>query len=412
MYIRSSMQSMGRVMLEMMINALAAEHGGQSIPCPENPRYSFKEYRPKKIVTVLGPITIQRAYYHNPGGQSGYCPLDRSLQVEGTSLSPGVRRMMGRVGTFRSFGLGHEDLEELAGIHVTAKEIERVCHDLGKKEERYYWQEVQGALSGKVVRIESIPLMYILMDGTGIPVVPRETVGRKGKMTDQAKTREAKLGCIFTQTTCDEKGHPVRDSDSTTYVGAIETAAEFGDRLYAEACRRGVHHAQKMCVIGDGAPWIWNIADEHFYGATQIIDLYHAREHYWNVAKVAFAHDQATMTKWAHDRRHELDNGQGEHVINAIKMLSAATDFQQEVFEKEAEYFTKNIERMRYATFRKQHLFVGSGVIEAGCKTVIGQRFKQSGMRWTVNGANSIIALRCCFMSNQWEDFWESCAQL
>jgi len=75
--------------------------------------------------------------------------------------------------------------------------------------------------------------------------------------------------------------------------------------------------------------------------------------------------------------------------------------------EREIGYFEKNKDRMRYNEFRRQGLFVGSGVVEAGCRTVIGQRLKQSGMHWTVKGANSIIALRCCFLSNRWEDFWE-----
>jgi hypothetical protein len=412
MCIRSSMHSIGSVMLEMIINADVADYGSKSISCDHGHEYAFKEFRSKKLLTVLGPIKVNRAYYYDRDCKSGYCPTDRSLHIEGTSYSPGVRRMMGRLGTLRTFGLSQKDLEEIAGVCVTSKGVERVCHDLGQLEEKYYWQEANLVLSGKVTPLTSAPMMYILMDGTGVPVVPLETVDRKGKNSDHAKTREAKLGCIFTQTAFDEKGRPVRDNDSTTYVGAIENAEQFGNRIYSEAIRRGLQKAKKTCVIGDGAPWIWNLADEHFYGATQIIDLYHAREHFWNVAKIAFADDRDKMRKWAQKRRRELDGGKVENVIEAIKKLSVSTEKYKEVFEKESGYFTKNIERMRYARFRKQGLFVGSGVVEAGCKTVIAQRFKQSGMRWTVKGANSIIALRCCFMSNQWEDFWEFCANI
>jgi hypothetical protein len=412
MCIRSSMHSIGSVMLEKLINADIADDSAKSISCNQGHEYSFKEFRCKNLLTVLGSIKVNRAYYYDKDCKSGYCPKDRALHIEGTSFSPGVRRMIGRVGTLRSFGLSKNDLEAIAGVCVTSKEVERVCHNLGQIEEKYYWQEVNSLLSDKVIPLESVPLLYILMDGTGIPVVPKETENRKGKNSEQGKTREAKLGCVFTQTTFDEKGHPVRDADSTTYVGAIENAEQFGLRIYSEARRRGLQNAKRICVIGDGAPWIWNLADEHFYGATQIIDLYHAREHYWNVAKVAFAEDKNKMRKWAQNRRNELDKGNVEHVIEAIKRLSASTEYQKEVFEREGGYFTKNKERMRYATFKKQGYFVGSGVVEAGCKAVIGQRLKQSGMRWTVQGANSIIALRCCFMSNQWEDLWEFCANI
>ena len=173
----------------------------------------------------------------------------------------------------------------------------------------------------------------------------------------------------------------------------------FGDRIYAEAMFRGLERVERLCLIGDGAPWIWNIADEQFYGAIQIIDLYHAREHYWNVAKLMFGCDKGKISVWTDERRKELDQGEVEKVIEAIKHLSPSTEQSKEILEREIGYFENNKDRMRYNEFRRQGLFVGSGVVEAGCRTVIGQRLKQSGMHWTVKGANSIIALRCCFLS-------------
>jgi hypothetical protein len=168
-----------------------------------------------------------------------------------------------------------------------------------------------------------------------------------------------------------------------------------------------MERAKRVCVIGDGAAWIWNIADEHFYGAIQIIDLYHAREHYWNVAKATFGCNKGKISLWTDKRREELDKGEVEEIIAAIRHLSPSTEEGEELLEREIGCFAKNKERMRYNDFRSQGLFVGSGVVEAGCRTVIGQRLKQSGMHWTVRGANTIIALRCCILSNRWEDFWE-----
>jgi hypothetical protein len=246
------------------------------------------------------------------------------------------------------------------------------------------------------------------MDGTGVPVVKKEVVNRVGKdESGQAKTREVKLGCVFTQHTVDVQGHAVRDEGSSSYVGGIEIAEVFGHRLYAEAQRRRIQCAEKVCVIGDGAPWIWNIADEHFYGAIQIVDLYHAREHYGNIAKSIFGDNKESAHIWLHARKLELDAGLVEEVIKGIRLVMPRSGDKRKLCEKEMGYFEKNKQRMRYGDFRKQGLFVGSGVIEAGCRSVIGQRLKQSGMHWTVNGANSIIALRCCMASNRWEDFWE-----
>ena len=241
-----------------------------------------------------------------------------------------------------------------------------------------------------------------------MPVVKRETVGRKGKGPDgQGKTREVKLGCVFTQTTVDEKGRPVRDEASTTYTGIVETASEFSPRIYGEAVRRGISGALRVVVLGDGGTWIWNIADEQFPGAVQIIDLYHAREHYWKVARAVFGDDTISMDAWARKRKKELNGGKPEKVIRAIRELTPASAHSREVCRTEIGYFENNRGRMKYDEYRKGNLFVGSGVIEAGCKSVIGQRLKLSGMHWTVRGANSIISLRCCLLSNRWEDFWE-----
>jgi hypothetical protein len=243
--------------------------------------FEFKDYRNKKLLTVLGPVTLKRAYYYDQDCQKGYCPKDTALDIKETTFSLGIRRIMGRVGAYRPFGLGHEDIKEMAGIKVNTKEIERVSYQLGADVEKFYKSEADLSSTNNVIPFRSIPIMYVCIDGTGVPVVKSETKNRQGKGEDgQAKTREAKLGCVFTQTAIDEKGYPVRDEGSTTYVGYIETAEEFGNRIYAETISRGIERAKKVCVIGDGAPWIWNIADLQFYGAIQIIDIYHAREHY------------------------------------------------------------------------------------------------------------------------------------
>lgn len=240
-----------------------------------------------------------------------------------------------------------------------------------------------------------------------MPVVARETEGRLGKdETGKAKTREGKLGCVFTQTTLDKEGYPIRDEGSTTYVGAIEKAEIFGRRIYAEAVRRGLTQAAMVIILGDGAKWIWGIAEEHFPGAIQIVDLYHAREHLANLGKLVYGCMSQKSRGWIALRRSELDNDV-ETVIASISRLRPRDTGIQEAVRKEIEYFQENAQRMRYADFRKKGLFVGSGVVEAGCKTIFGQRLKLSGMHWTVRGANAIIALRCCQLSERWEEFWE-----
>ena len=408
MCIRSSMHGIGGLMLETLLNEEGSGYKGKRIPCDNGHTYEFLEYRKKEVLTVIGAVEVNRAYYYDRQCRSGTCPKDNDLDIEGTSFSPGVRRIMARVGAYRAFGLGHEDIKEIAGIDVTAKEIERACNKIGSQAKEFFATQGSEALSEKVIPLSLPPKLYICMDGTGVPMVTKELINRQGKAEDgQAKTREAKLGCVFTQTGLDGKGRPVRDERSTSYVGAIETSEDFGKRVYAEAKRRGVDRAKEVAVLGDGAPWIWNIADECFPGAIQIIDLYHAREHYWNAGRAVLDHDKKKLQKWADRRRKELDKGQVEKLIEAIRQLSPSSECGREIREKTINYFEKNKERMRYNVFRRKGFFVGSGVLEAGCRSVIGQRLKQSGMHWTVDGANNIIALRCCFFSNRWEDFWE-----
>jgi hypothetical protein len=240
----------------------------------------FVEYRKKRLVTVLNAAEVRRAYYHCDACEAGIIPKDRELDIAGTSFSPGVRRMMGQVGGKEAFEDGRKDLELLAGLEVNTKAVERVSEAVGQQIEQQNQREQKLILSGRVIPFSgqaAIPHLYVALDGTGVPVVARETEGRKGKdETGKAKTREARLGCVFTQTKVDEEGYPVRDEASTTYVGAIETAEDFGRRIYAEAVRRGMIHAPRVILLGDGARWIWGVADEHFPGAIGIVDLYHA----------------------------------------------------------------------------------------------------------------------------------------
>jgi hypothetical protein len=383
----------------------------KEVACSCGHQARFREMRPKQILTVLGRIYIQRAYYLCPNCHEGQSPLDAELDVQSTECSPGVRRMMALVGSEGPFEQGRRQMEELAGLVVTSKTIERHAESIGEDIARREDAEVQRAIQLDLpeVQIADIPVMYVEMDGSGIPVVTSETEGRIGKIEGEpAGSREAKLGCVFTQTVTDDEGRPVRDEDSTTYTGTIETAKLFGRRLYAEAHHRGWNRAKRQVVIGDGAAWIWNIANEHFPTAVQIVDLYHARQHLWELSGKLFASDAQQRQRCAKQLQKKLDAGKIESLVKTLRAFAPPNDELAKLLTTEAEYFARNAERMRYPKFRQDHLFVGSGVIEAGCKTVIGSRLKQSGMFWTVRGANAILALRCNQRSHKFQDYWES----
>ena len=411
MAIRSTVHQTGADAVTELLRLAPPDDDHRSVPCICGRAARYEGMRSRPILTVVGWARIDRPYYLCPVCHTGQFPADVELDIDQTDFSPGVRRMLAAVGGVAPFAQGRDQIKLLAGLEVTAKTVERTAESIGEDIEIRQQKHIQSAkqLCLPAVAGPSIPYLYIQMDGTQVFVVKTETEGRPGRTPGQpARTRECKLGAVFTQTTVDDQGRPMRDEDSTTYVGAIETAEEFGPRIYTEAWNRGWDRATIRVVMGDGSHWIWNIADQHFPGAIQIVDLYHAREHLWGLARKLHPADEASQKRWLMRKLDWLENGKIEKLATALRKL--ANEEQNLELAKairiEAEYFDSNCDRMRYPEFRKKNLFVGSGVIEAGCKTVIGTRLKQSGMFWTVRGANAIIALRCCLLNGELEDYW------
>ena len=412
MAFRAALHHAGAAALSHLLRFREPDEQQPRLPCSCGRQARYRELRSRRVLTALGAVEITRPWYLCPHCHQGQFPADHELDIENTDFAPGVRRMQALVGQQAPFDQGREQMKVLAGLEVTTKAVERTTEAIGQDIEQRQQQQVQRAvqLELPIVVGQPIPILYVQMDGTGVPVVKKETEGRKGKADGQpAHTREAKLGCVFTQTKWDKEGFAIRDPDSTTYVGAIETAEEFGRQLYLEAWNRGWNHAAKKVVIGDGAEWIRNLVETHFPGAIQIVDLYHARQHLWEVSRALYPNDFVQQKAWmrVHQKRL-LDKGKIEKLVTALRSLRHRNADVVDKVRIEADYFEKNAERMRYPQFRRQHLFVGSGVIEAGCKTVIGTRLKQSGMFWTVRGANAILALRCCHLNGRFEDYWET----
>ena len=408
---RTALHQAGAAALTELLQFEAPAPEQRSLLCRCGHPALYQGIRARPLLTIVGPVQVSRPYYWCSPCQGGQFPVDVELDIVDTYFSPGVRRMHALVGQEAPFQHGRQQMKVLAGLQVTTKAVERTAEAIGAAIAQRELQQIQKATSGDRPALvgKPIPILYVQMDATGVPVVKKETVGRPGKTDGQpAHTRDAKLGCVFTQTAWDQKGYPIRDPDSTTYTGAIETAEEFGQRIYWEAWRRGWSLAKKKVVMGDGAEWIWNLADVYFPGAIQIVDLYHARQHLWEVARRLHPQDEKKQKAWIqiHQKRL-LDQGKIEKLVAALRSIDSKNPEVVEKIRSEADYFEKNAERMRYPKFRRQHLFVGSGVIEAGCKTVIGSRCKQSGMFWTVRGANAILALRCCHLNGRFEDYWE-----
>jgi hypothetical protein len=407
--IRTAMTRLGASLLE---DLLAADNGyrGPRAECGAGHEAGLVSYRAKTIDTVLGPVMLRRAWYHCASCGHGVVPKDDELGVGRDSMSPGLRAMTARAAAAVPFAKAGRLLAELAGITLTTKRIQRSAESDGAAASAAIAAQAEAISSRQVVPLPPpapLPdMLYIAVDGTGVPMTTAETEGRPGKGEDgRAHTREVKLACLFTQTAHDGEGRPARDPGSSSYLATFEPAARFAQLTDAEARRRGAEHIRQLVVLGDGAVWIWNLADQLFPAATQIVDLYHAREHVHDLASLATRLLRKSHPDWLAERLAELDAGDVPALLTAGRALKFTGSLARER-DRQLGYFDVNACRMRYARFRQLGMFVGSGAVEAGCKAIIGQRLKLSGMRWSVPGATAIATLRCQEASNRWEQIW------
>lgn len=404
---RQALRLAGRA-VEQRLNADHSDAEPSQARCQCGQLARYIERREKTFESVLGPLHLKRAYFYCAACEHGFCPRDRQLGLEETSLSPAVTRMVGGVGSLVSFEEGSQLLNELAGVNVDANHVQRVAEALGSEIAEQEKHDLEAE--------SDLPLpsaLYLGIDGTGVPMRPSELQGRCGKQPDgSAKTREVKLCTVWSAETRDAKNRPVRDPDSVTYSAAIESAATldtdeipaaFTQRVLREATRRRFTLATRTVVLGDGAAWIWKIAHELFPRAIQIVDRFHVKQHLSELAKRIYGPESKQARDWAQRRHEELDNGRLADLLRAIRRHADRCDEARKCLQ----YIHHNRDRLKYPAFEAQGLCTSTGVVEAGCKVVVGTRLKRAGMHWTVAGANAIIALRCCRLSGRFQDFWE-----
>jgi hypothetical protein len=353
---------------------------------------------------IFGSFPLARDYYYHPGKNLGHYPADAALGLENGN-TPALARLVCLEGADESSYQKAEDhLRETGGIEFSARQIQRLVQSIGQDAQTWQQREALQPLP----EAKAVPLFYVSADATGVPMRKDELAGRKGKQPDgTAKTRMAYLGCVFTQHKQDEKGAPIRDHDSTTYVSSFNSIDQFGPMLRQEALRRGLALAALVVLLIDGAAGLAKMGRDCFPNALQIVDFYHALEHAGGILALLLGSKEhpeykKRLRRWA---KLLLKDGV-EKLIAQARAEAQGKSCAAEVEEK-LRYFESNVSRMQYGTYRRQGLFIGSGVVEAGCKTVIGQRCKQSGMFWRERGAESVLALRCIHSSRRLDSFWK-----
>jgi len=374
--VRDGVHRIGATILETALKTLGNGYERSVLPCACGGGQKYVSDRERRVVSLMGEVRLRRAYYWCPKCKASRIPLDERLGVAATDFSPGVQQAVALLGAQQPFAQGRRLLGELAGLWISQRSHRQVSERLGRE------APPPTPLAKASGPVEDL---YLLADGAMAPT-------RQG-------WREVKVGVAFAGRAGSD-GEPQRLT--TCYFAGILPAEEFGWRWYALAERLGRERARRIIVLGDGAAWIWNLADLHFPGAVQIVDWYHALERLWTVAHAVWGEEHPAAGHWISSLRKHLGNGHIARILERLGQLPARGKDARNTVREAIGYFTHNAERMRYRRFRRQGLFIGSGVVESGCKHIIGQRLKGSGMRWSLEGLHNILSLRLAVLYGPW----------
>ena len=361
-------------------------------------------YRNKDVLINLGWITLRRPYLYNPSQGQGRCPLDSTWGFV-DSYSPEVLRLSCRAAASAgSYEAASQDLLTYAGLPIDAKQLQRLVSQMAPVMNR--WRQAQETSLPQTTCGE---VMCVGTDGTGAPMRRSYLRGRKGKRGGRARTREVKVGTVFTHRKPNlPDQRPERDYRSTSYLAAIVSADDFGPLLRNEAIRRGMGSAKTVVFLGDGAVWVWKLARLNFPGAVCILDYYHACEHLSLLSACLYGEGTALAKGRYRLWKKWLLKDKVAKVIQQAKEDLPGEVGARKLAKLQVGYLERNRSKMLYLTFRQAGYFIGSGVVEAGCKVVVGQRLKQSGMLWSRKGAEHLLAVRCALLSGWFEEFWKA----
>jgi len=389
---RQSMHRLGGKFIECYVKSRNFGYMGRRTACSCGAMAESVGYRSKQIQTIIGQAKIERAYYYCKECGRGFAPIDEELMLTRRSFSRVVERAVCRLAVVESFECSVDDLYDVGGISISAKEAQILSESVGSELARTQADEVREVFeSEKELKAEeSAGILLIEMDGK---IVPTHDGGR-----------ELKVGAI-SELVLGENPDESKIG-KTTYVGNFETAEEFGRYVWIEAARRGVEDAEKVIGLGDGAPWIWNRMCEHFPDAIQILDFYHVSEHMWGLGNALYGEGTSKTKRFVEHKLSQIWSGKVDKTIKALMKLKFTDSDKSEKLRVEIGYLQYNRSRMDYPNYKARGYHVGSGVVESACKQ-FGARLDQAGMRWKEIGEGAIAALRALKLSGRWDDYWK-----
>lgn len=384
-----------------------AGYQGPQLPCPCGQAARFVGYRPRWVRGVPGEARVSRGYYHCGACQRGYVPWDAAQGLDQQVFTPACKALLtetcAREGSYRQ---AQTVLARHHHLHVEVSSLE----------------EVVAAVGGRLRAAEDV-WVTDLFTREQLPAADPQlaaAVGQRlyvsldaGKAHIDGAWHDIKAAACYVgrpPTERDQAAH--RDwerAGPTRYLAIQEEAGAFGRRAYTFALRLGCERAREVVVLGDGAEWIWNIADQHFSDAVQILDFYHASEHVWELARVVFGAEHPTGKGWAEQSSDWLQREGVPGLLRGLRQLRAlshtplAPEVRQAVV-RELRYFRRHRRRLQYPSFRARGMMIGSGPVEAACKIVVGTRLKGVGMRWSHAGADAMLAARTAVLGDQYDE--------
>ncbi|TFH40101.1 MAG: ISKra4 family transposase [Lysobacterales bacterium] len=359
--------------MEMVYGRYGKGYEGASRTCDCGGTARYVGDRVREVQTLCGPIALKRAWYHCPTCRHGRAPLERALKID-HRWSPGIREMVALAGVGLPYERAADMIRRLSGVAVSSTSTEKLTEAAGR---RAIGAMAEARHAAPKVLPKKGPF-YVMMDGVMTPL--------------RGRWAETKLGVI------------THKNGLRRYVAHLGGPEPLGRMLRRTAAAMGIKKTQEVVVVGDGARWIWNQARDNFPGARQIVDWYHASQHIGDAARQVFGEGAPRGHTWTSRLRDLLWKEGGQAVLESLKRSKYMS--RQPVLQL-IEYIHNNVSRMNYPLYRRLGLDVGSGPVESGCKQVVQARLKGAGMRWTESDAQCVTALRCLYLSDQWDAFWK-----
>ncbi|MDQ3927923.1 MAG: ISKra4 family transposase [Chloroflexota bacterium] len=387
-------KELGATLVAGLTALLVPTQPPRTIPCPCGHLAAYQRLRPATVTTILGSLTLTRPYYLCGDCGHGQHPLDAQLGLCAGGRSTGLDELVALLGaTQDSFAEAAAVLERLTLVHISPNSVLDATEALGATLVAHQAQAVAQSAAGHALPAAALPRperLYITMDGVLAHLHERGW-------------SELKVGCCYQTSSRPDRKRPEQleiRAHSLSYVSALLEAERFGDHLWQEAARRGVMEAEEVVVVGDGAHWIWNIAQAQFPQATQVVDWYHASEYGWKAASALWGEREPQRADWAQRQLDRLWEGQVGQVLEALEQHQGAGEGVDEALS----YYTTHQGRMDYAAYRARGLQIGSGSVESGCKQLVSARLKGAGMIWDAAGAEQVAVVRAWLKSGRWQE--------